>query len=338
MATHSAASALTSVVIACSLCTTTYVNLAPSRCDRRTSAGAEVVIEGAAAVPDVLNYLGQALTILALWLERLSSPVPWPLVIAFLFLPFVAIFRTTLWFMRGTTWPVSCKYYHTQQRRLDKPCRTAVAGEWHYCRAHNKPKRMSDGHFCDPSLQRWQERTANGVVDRSDIRGVGFVRLISNAETLLFYKGLARRPGDIWRGRHDMPRRWRQGWERIRDLRPADLFASKQGESPLGVATRMPRVVKATRLTLATYATGLLAVGVSALLSGGPQTVAQYVATMAFILAWEAFRFGVWNDEGSKPRWLRAALIDSSKAFGVLVILALIGNVLASVHASLQTH
>src|SRR5580698_8386602 len=114
MATHSAASALTSVVIACSLCTTTYVNLAPSRCDRRTSAGAEVVIEGAAAVPDVLNYLGQALTILALWLERLSSPVPWPLVIAFLFLPFVAIFRTTLWFMRGTTWPVSCKYYHTQ--------------------------------------------------------------------------------------------------------------------------------------------------------------------------------------------------------------------------------
>jgi hypothetical protein len=258
-------------------------------------------------MPDVLNDLGQALTILALWLERLSSPVPWPLVIAFLFLPFVAIFRTILWFMRGTTWPVTCKYYHTQQRRLDKPCRSPVAGEWHYCRAHNKPKKMSDGHFCDPSLQRWQERTASGVVDRTDIRGIGFVRLISNTETLLFYKGLARRPRDILGGLHDMPRRWRQGWERIGDLRPADLFASRPGGGPLGVTTRMPRVVKATRLTLVAYASGLVAVGVSALLGGGAQIVAQYTATMAFIIAWEAFRFGVWNDERSKPRWLRAA-------------------------------
>lgn len=289
-------------------------------------------------MPDVLNYLGQALTILALWLERLSSPVPWPLVIAFLFLPFVAIFRTTLWFMRGTTWPVSCKYYHTQQRRLDKPCRTPVAGEWYYCRAHKKPKRMSDGHFCEPSTQRWQERTADGVVDRSDIRGVGFVRLISNTETLLFYKGLARRPGDILNGLRDLPRRWRQGWKRVRELRPADVFARSSSEGPLGVASRMPRVVKATRLTLATYAIGLLAVGVSVLLHGSAQAVAQYVATIAFIIAWEAFRFGVWNDEGSKPRWLRAALTDSSKAFGILVILALIGHVLSSAQASLQTH
>lgn len=293
---------------------------------------------GATTMPDVLNYLGQSMTILALWLERLSSPVPWPLVIAFLFLPFVAIFRTTLWFMRGTTWPVTCKYYHTQQRRLDKPCRTPVAGEWHYCRAHNKPKRMSDGHFCDPSLQRWQERTGNGIVERTDIRGVGFVRLISNTETLLFYKGLARRPRDILHSLHDIPNRWHQGWSRIREVRPSDLFASKGGKGPLGVAARMPQVVKATRITLATYSGGLIAVGASALLDGTAEAVAQYMATIAFIISWEIFRFGVWNDEESKPRWLRAALTDSSKAFGVLVILALIGNFLSSAHASLQAH
>jgi hypothetical protein len=109
-------------------------------------------------LPDVLNYLGQSFTILALWLQRVSSPVPWPLIVALFFLPFVAVFRTTLWIMRGTTWPVLCKYYHTQQRRFDKPCRTLVAGEWHYCRDHRRVKRMSDGHICEPSIQRWEER------------------------------------------------------------------------------------------------------------------------------------------------------------------------------------
>lgn len=287
---------------------------------------------------DILNYFGQALTILALWLERISSPVPWPLVIAFLFLPFVAIFRTTLWFMRGTTWPVACKYYHTQQRRLDKPCRTPVAGEWHYCRNHNKPKRMSDGHLCNPSIQRWQERAINGLVERTDIRGVGFVMLISNSETLLFYKGLARRPRDVLPGLQELPRRWRQSWARVRQMRPADLFERGVNEGPLGVTSRMPRVIKATRLTLATYAAGLISVGVSALFHGGAQVIAQYIATAAFIIAWEAFRFGVWNDEESKPRWLRATLTDTSKVFGALIILALIGHVLNGAQASLQAH
>jgi hypothetical protein len=44
---------------------------------------------------DVLNYLGQALTILGLWLNHVTSPIPWPLVVAFLFLPILAAFRTT---------------------------------------------------------------------------------------------------------------------------------------------------------------------------------------------------------------------------------------------------
>jgi hypothetical protein len=285
---------------------------------------------------DVLNYLGQSFTILAQWLERLSSPVPWPLVIAFLFLPFVAAFRTLLWFMRGTTWPVSCKYYHTQQRRADKPCRTPVPGEWHYCRHHGKPKRMSDGHLCDPRIQRWQARARGGAItERQDVRGVGFVRLMADADTLLFHRGLARRPRDVLPGLRELPRRWRQGWHRLRQIRPADLLRKPAG-SPLGIAARMPRVVKATRLTVATYAAGLAAVGTSAVLHGAAQTVAQYMATLSFIFAWEAFRFGVWNDEHTKPRWLRASLADSSKAFGALVALAVIGNILSGVHAALQ--
>ena len=287
-------------------------------------------------MPDVLNYLGQSFTILAQWLERLSSPVPWPLVIAFLFLPFLAVFRTLLWFMRGTTWPVLCKYYHTQQRRADKPCRTPVPGEWHYCRHHNKPKIMSDGHRCDPNLQRWQARTRGGaIVERQDLRGVGFVRLIADADTLLFHRGLARRPGDVLPGLRELPGRWRQGWHRLRQMRPADLLG-KAPASPSGVAARMPRVVKATRLTVASYATGLVAVGTSVVLRSSAQITAQYLATLSFILAWEAFRFGVWNDEHTKPHWLRATLADSSKAFGVLVALAVIGNILSGLHAAVQ--
>lgn len=289
-------------------------------------------------MPDVLNYLGQALTILALWLQHLSSPVPWPLVIAFLFLPFVAAFRTTLWIMRGTAWPVLCKYYHTQQRRWDKPCRTPVAGEWHYCRHHRKVKRMSDGHICEPSIQRWEKRLLDGrIVERSDIRGIGFVQLISNSETLLFYKGLARRPADVIPGLAELPGRWRRGLARLRQIRLPDLL-SPPAQGPSGVAERMPRVVKATRLTLVTYAAGLVAVGVSVLLNGGAQAVAQYIATISFIVAWEAFRFGVWNDETSKPNWLRETFMDSSKAFGALVVLALIGHFLSSVQASVQAH
>jgi hypothetical protein len=100
----------------------------------------------------------------------------------------------------------------------------------------------------------------------------------------------------------------------------------------------MPRVVRATRLTLAAYAAGLIAVGTSVLLHGGAQVTAQYIATYSFILAWESFRFGVWNDESSKPRWLRDTVMDSSKAFGALVILAMIGNALNSVRSAVQVH
>src|SRR4051812_18474077 len=106
---------------------------------------------------DVLDLAGQGLTIFAVWLDRIS-PIPWPLVIGLLFLPFVVGLRWTVWVLRGSVWPVPCKYFHTQQARSDKPCRVVVAGEWRYCRHHRSHKRMSDGHICDPSIPRWQAR------------------------------------------------------------------------------------------------------------------------------------------------------------------------------------
>jgi hypothetical protein len=289
-------------------------------------------------VEDVLSYLGQALTILALWLDRVTGPIPWPLVVAFLFLPILAAFRTALWVMRGTSWPVACKYYHTQQHRADKACRTPVVGEWYYCRHHRKPKIMSDGHRCDPSVQRWQARTRGGVLkERSDVRGVGFVQLLSNRETLLFYKGLARRPADVLPGLfpRELSRRWTRELDRLRRIQFRDIF-ERSKVVPQGVSVRMPQVVQATRFALAAYAVGLLAVGVSVFYEGTSQIMQQYDATASFILAWNAFRFGILRSEDVESPWLRDTVFDSTKAFCVLIVLAIVGHVLNSAQAAVQ--
>jgi hypothetical protein len=197
---------------------------------------------------------------------------------------------------------------------------------------------MSDGHVCDPALQRWQARLRGGkLVERSDIRGAGFVQLISNRETLLFYKGIARRPRDVTPGLlpRELKRRWRQGAERIRHLRPQDII-KRSDETPLGVAERMPRVIIATRTSLIAYVIGLIAVGASITVSGGSQTMEQYNAAAAFIISWNSFRFGVWKDEAKESRWIHTTCIDSGKAFGVLVALALSGNTLSDLKKSVR--
>lgn len=285
---------------------------------------------------DVFNYFGQALTLFAEWLTTASSPIPWPLFIALFFLPFVAAFRTWLWIMRGTFWPVTCKYFHTQQRRSDKACRTPVLGEWWYCRHHMFPKTMSDGHVCDPSIPRWQKRVKGRLLERTDIRGVGFISLISNRETLLFYKGISRRPWQIGDGIREIPSRARGAWQRLRSVRISHIFKRKESAAPLAVAERMPRVVSATRGVLTSFSIGLIAVVVSVLVRQPMQAVPQYCATMAFILAWEFLRFGVAKDPSEEERWMKSALVSSTKAFGVLIILALIGNILGGLQGDIQ--
>lgn len=199
-----------------------------------------------------------------------------------------------------------CRYLHTQQARADKPCRTPVAGEWYYFRSHNRARRHSDGHVVDPELPRWmalqpavdRQNRGRRRVERDDIRGVGFVMLFSNRETLLFYKGLAKRPGDVAPGLRNIPGDLRR---RFRDLRSLPLReaigfrGSSEEVLPQGVAARMPRVVAATRWVLGIILVGLLFVLLSVLLSGGWQTAAEFVASTAFITGWSLFRCGIWK-------------------------------------------
>ncbi|WP_329079208.1 MULTISPECIES: hypothetical protein [unclassified Streptosporangium] len=288
---------------------------------------------------DVSELLGQLFAIFATWLDSVS-PIPWPLILGLLFLPFVAVLRITLWVLRGRVWPVACKYYHTQQRRSDKPCRTIVPGEWKYCRHHKKPGRvMSDKHVV-VKIPRWQTKTHSGrLVDRADIRGVGFVSLLSNRETFLFYKGVAKRPLYVFTRLPELGASWRDGWTQLRELRPKDIIrrAPPSTNAPSGVADRMPRVVRATRLTLGAFAFGLGLVGASIISEGGWRAGYQYGAVAAFVLAWEAIRFGVWKSPEDEERWLRAALADTGKAVAVLLGLALMGGVVTQIGDAVAT-
>jgi hypothetical protein len=277
---------------------------------------------------DVLHFFGQALTILATWLNHVSSPLPWPLVIAFLFLPLVVALRITIWILRGRVWPVTCMYFHTQQRRADKPCRTPVPGEWRYCRHHKHVRVMSDGHLCDPKLSRWEAKTSHGkVYERTDIRGVGFVSLLSNRNTLLFHKGIARRPGAVF---SDLPEVWRQfiaGFSTLRRISLRSIFSRPIG-IPLEVTARMPRVIRATRITLITFGTGLVLVGISVFLRSTAQQVTQYSSTTAFMVAWNSLRFGIWKDPVNEPRWVRSLIVDTVKGMGFFVGLAIVAVIL----------
>ena len=282
---------------------------------------------------DVLDLFGRALTVFAGWLQGIS-PVPWPLVIGMLFLPLVVSLRVTLWILRGTVWPVPCKYFHTQQRRMDKECRVFVLGEWHYCYHHFHYKIMSDGHICDPSIPRWQSRERNGrLVDRDDIRGVGFVSLFSNRETLLFYKGIAKRPRLVWRRFPSFLVQLPIGWRRFRQVARNDLFRRRPNSGPTGVADRMPRVVRATQLTLISFSVGLILAIISILLGQktGWRAGVQYSSTAAFVLAWDFLRFGIWKEPKSEPRWLKATLTDGAKSMSLLIILAVFAGLIAAV-------
>lgn len=273
---------------------------------------------------DVIDLFGRALSLFAVRLQNITL-VPWPLVIGALFLPLVAALRTTLWVLRGTVWLVPCKYFHTQQRRLDKACRVLVPGEWHYCRHHRYPRIMSDRHNCDPKIPRWQRRDRTGkLTDRDDIRGVGFVRLLSNRETLLFYKGIAKRPHLVWRRFPEFLRQLPAGWSRFREVERDDLFRRSPHDGPIGVAERMPRVVQATQLSLSSFTVGLFLAIIAILLgrSVGWRTGVQYSSTAAFIAAWDLLRFGIWKESDEEPRWVKATLVDTAKSMALLVVLA----------------
>lgn len=277
-------------------------------------------------------YVVRALGLVARWLAEATAPVPWPLVVVVAALPVLMVLRFVVWFLRGSVWPVRCKYPFTTQARHDQACRAPVAGEWRYCRDHRKRGANSRGKLLDPDLPKWQTIVDGERVDRRDVRGA------DARVTVLFHRGFARRPSQL-------PAAVRDVWEdrrrslvavRARLLRrptpvaePAAAAAAGKGPTARerakyrAVDPRAQQVDQALRTIRVVLPLALLATAWSAFLAGRTQTAVEYVALLLLWVCVEVFRQSL-SGTGGKGRWQARTLRSVAKAFVLFVLAAVI--------------
>lgn len=231
--------------------------------------------------------------------ERLSSisGMPWPLWIGGLFPLYTAAISITLWTLRGNRWGVRCLYPFTSRRR---PCESRVWGEWYRCRYHNWRASYKYGHEVDTSIKRWQQADKNGnLIDRPAI-GVGIVRVRPAGYALLYENGYARKPLDVLTlvPKFIMETCRRLGAVRFRSgpRVPTVVFADIV-ERKDDVAEGLLSVVQATRFATIAFFSALGVTGLSILLHGNLRAVAQWVATLGFVLAWASVSAGIYQRE-----------------------------------------
>jgi hypothetical protein len=282
------------------------------------------LLEGMA---DILRMFVQALELFALTVDRWLH-IPWPLVVAAFFPPLAFVLAIVVWWLRGAIWPVACEYQTTRRAA----CRNPTLGEWHRCWQHNwRRLRKTDLHRVQPKLRRWQTISRGVVKERTDIHGRGFLRLRSNRIGLLYYRGFARPPRDVFRLVPQVARdRWhrlQQAAKQVQQLGLAGLFGSSSASpSRLGVSALLPSVISATRFTLLLLFAGLGLVVVAVLLTGGLKASIEYGAAFLFIGAWMVVKNGIIE---TKPSWPKAAWAGSVYAMVGLVSLAALSGLIA---------
>lgn len=226
------------------------------------------------------------------------SGVPWPLWLGGFFPVYLGALSVTIWVLRGTVWPVRCAYPITKNRR---PCRIPVPGEWHRCWHHNSTRyhrSVGGGHVVDVKIRRWQQVDHNRRLIVVPRVGMGFVRTRPVGRTLLYEHGYARTPRNVL---SILPEFFRKLWGRIRDMRlrgreaePIEVGDPSQAVAAEdSLAAGLRTVVSATRFAVATFAAALVVTLVSILFDGSARTVIQWVATLAFVLAWAAINSGI---------------------------------------------
>lgn len=277
-------------------------------------------------------YAVRALALLARWLGAVTAPVPWPIVVALAAVPVLLVLRFVVWFLRGTAWPVRCKHPITTVRSSgDSACRSLVAGEWRYCRHHNRWYRNSRGQVVDPKLPRWQTVVSGKVIDRTDVGGVGA------SASLLFYRGFARRPSQVWEALPAIWLEWHQSMRvafarlRGREVPPeaatnsAAVAAGPTQEEQnryRGVHLRAVQADQALNTLKGLLPVALLVTAGSVLVPSQFTDLTEYVALLLLWVVVEIARCGLLRAPGGED-WRRQAVKGSFKAFAVVLVVAL---------------
>lgn len=251
--------------------------------------------------------------------ERLSSMsgMPWPLWIGGLFPLYSAALSVMLWCLRGNTWPVRCLYPITSKRR---PCEQWVPGEWYRCRYHNWRASYKYGHEVDTKIRRWQQADKKGnLVDRPSI-GVGILRVRPAGHALLYQNGYARKPLNVLGlvPEFVITTCRRLAGMRLRGVPKGTTEDSTDIADMKGnVADGLLAVVQATRFATIIFFLALGLTGISVLLHGNFRAVAQWAATLGFVLAWAAVSSGVYHKSDD---WLFGACLKNLKWWTIIFV------------------
>jgi hypothetical protein len=253
--------------------------------------------------------------------------IPWPLVLAVLYLPFLVILDIIIWWLRGTTWPVECGYPTLKQG----PCQNRSFGEWNRCHQHRYVRlRRTDRQMILPQLRRWQTQIRGRVVEREDAYGRGFVLMKPERVAVLHYRGFVRPPRDAF---GIMPGVARDRWRRlsavarqVRLLGLRGLLLDPPKRSKLGVSPLAEHAIRATRVELVIVLAGLGLVGFSLLATAPVKPSLEFCAAVVFIGALAVGRSGIWNPG---PDWRVRAMRDFIRFTGPVILAAVYGVVYA---------
>lgn len=284
------------------------------------------------SVSDVGPYIVQSLGFLAMWLERVFAPWPWPFVMTAGALVLISLINFVVWFLRGMVWPVRCKYPKTTKRVSgDQACRAPVAGEWGYCRDHNSKWKTVGSHYVNPKLPRWMTYDSSGQqVERSDLRVAG------HRVSLLFYRGHARPPLQVLtKGVRDVYIEWGFFLKRVQRL-----FVRRRSLDAASIEPHLDQQISVedleayrgvhSRAVSADQALGALKIflpiaavisGVSAFLSGTPAVVVSYVAVFFLWVVVKIVQCGLWrvSDDGL---WVAKTIRGVLRDFAIFVVVS----------------
>lgn len=274
-------------------------------------------------------FLIHALELFAQWLSAITSPLPWPLVMAFAAVPLLFIANLIIWFLRGTVWPVRCKHPATTVRlNGDNACRRKVAGEWSYCRDHNEYRINYKNQLVDPKLPRWQ--TVEGV-DRTDVRGM------NSRVSLLFYHGFTRKPFQVIRAFPDILSEWRNNInimvKRVkRDTTEESLVTNLKSTDPTVLEQEKYRAfhLRAERADQALFSLkwllpiAFVVIAASAFIKGPWTVLLEYVALLLLWIVVEIVRKGLLQAPSDKDDWRYQVAKGTLQGFGVVVAGAII--------------